>query len=230
MGELTLPDRNFVAVRVAHPDLELVRGGDGRTVHGIAVPWNSPSRVADPGTGVYEEVFLRGSFEHTIRSGGAKVKFLVNHNKLAAPIGVATLLREDAIGLYTELRVSQTREGDDALELIRDGALDSFSVGFKPIRPDWPMTAQLAKRGQTVERREVALREISAVSFPSYTGAAILGVRTDHIGTSTGADDEAAQSTSGVTRQDEAVEQAAQRAVVPTLQQRIQWRLAASSS
>jgi hypothetical protein len=79
-------------------------------------------------------------------------------------------LEERSDGLFGEFRVSATDQGNQALELVRDGVLDSFSVGFAPIQ----------HRGSTtsiVERTEVALREASVVAFPAYVGAAIGGVR-----------------------------------------------------
>jgi hypothetical protein len=94
------------------------------------------------------------------------------------PLGRATELREDAAGLWGAFRVSKTTAGDEALELIRDGALDGLSIGFKPIR-DGPVVDGL------VERLEVALYEVSAVAFPAYAGALVEAVReesTRHLG------------------------------------------------
>lgn len=157
--------------RANQPDLEV--RSDGRTVHGVAVPWDTPARVND-GFGPYTEVFRKGAFERTIRERGHKVKALANHDRRSLPLGRANLVREDAAGLYTEVRVSKTRAGDEALELVRDGALDAFSVGFIPVReregPDG-----------LVERTEVRLNEVSLVAFPAYDGAAIAGIRGDDL-------------------------------------------------
>jgi hypothetical protein len=65
--------------------------------------------------------------------------------------------------------VSKTTAGDEALELLRDGALDSFSVGFAPIRH--------VKRDKVTVRTEVALREASLVTFPAYEDALVQAVR-----------------------------------------------------
>lgn len=153
--------------RASQPDLEV--RSDGRTVHGVAVPWDTPARVND-GFGPYTETFRRGSFERTIRERGHKVKALANHDRRSLPLGRAHVVREDAAGLYTELRVSKTRAGDEALELVRDGALDAFSVGFLPVK-------QVDGPDGLVERTEVRLNEVSLVAFPAYDGAAIAGVR-----------------------------------------------------
>jgi HK97 family phage prohead protease len=138
-------------------------------VHGIVVPFGRTALVSDGGPR-YEEGFDRGAFAKTIRERGDKVKLLSQHNSRANPLGRATLLREDTEGLYGEFRVSQTASGDEALELVRDGALDSFSIGFAPIKH--------VKRGRVTWRTEVGLRETSLVTFPAYDLAMVGGVRT----------------------------------------------------
>lgn len=153
-------------------DLEI--RGDGRTVYGLAVPFDAPTTVNDGG-GEYTEVFRQGAFVKTIAEGAqTRVKFFTNHshrqNKL--PIGVAQSLREDQAGLVGEFRVSKTPDGDQAIELVRDGALDSFSIGFAPVKQKGDPV-----RGGLVERLEVKLREVSLVAFPAYAGATVSGVR-----------------------------------------------------
>lgn len=167
--------------RVTHADLE-IRGGDGRTVAGIAVPYDDPAEIReDYGSryGTFTEVFRRGVFAKTIEERGpAKVKFLLNHEYRKLPLGIATLLREDAEGLYAEFRVSKTTEGDDALESIRDGAVDGLSIGFQPVKDRWN------KEKSAVERLEAKLLEVSATPWPTYENAAIAAVRADgsHLG------------------------------------------------
>ena len=147
---------------------ELEVRSDGRTVVGLAVPWNTPTRVSDGGP-AYLEAFDKGAFARTIVERGDRVKLLALHDSRRMPLGRVNLLREDTNGLYIEARVSNTREGDEALELIRDGALDGLSIGFKPVR-------DLTRAGVVV-RTEVRLNEVSAVSFPAYDDARIQAVR-----------------------------------------------------
>ena len=66
--------------------------------------------------------------------------------------------------------MSNTRDGDEALELVKDGVVDGFSVGFRGLKHN------LAKDG-VVERTEVALHEVSLTPFPAYPGALVAGVR-----------------------------------------------------
>lgn len=156
--------------RVLAPgDLEL--RGDGRTLFGLVVPFDTEARVSDGGR-PYREVFRRGAFTRTIQHRGDRVKLLINHDRQRLPIGKATHLEERSHGLYGEFRVSNTSEGDQALELVRDGVLDAFSVGFKPIQ-------HKGNPATVVERTEVGLNEASVVAFPAYDEALIGGVRMD---------------------------------------------------
>lgn len=162
-------------LRRDYSDLDLEIRSDGRTVYGLAVPFDRPQRVADmtrSGVVQYDEVFRMGSFAQTIAERGERVKFLLNHDKSTLPLGRALSLREDPAGLVGEFRVSKTRAGEEALELIRDGALDGLSVGFKPATHVGDPAS-----GGLVERTSVVLLEVSAVAFPAYDDALIGGVR-----------------------------------------------------
>jgi HK97 family phage prohead protease len=142
------------------PELE-VRSGDGtgRTVYGIAVPYNAPTRITESLT----EVFVRGAFDHQLSRPG-RVKFAREHQALGGElIGAATLLRDDAAGLYVELRVANTPKGNETLELIRAGALDELSIGF--------MEAPGGNRklgGGMVQRTRADLREVAVVLEGAY--------------------------------------------------------------
>lgn len=151
--------------RVAPADLSV--RGDGRTIYGLAVPYDSEATV-DDGAGPYREVFRFGAFTRSAANAG-KVKFLLNHDRKRMPIGRAISLREDKAGLIGEFRVSATRDGDEALELVRDSVLDSFSIGFRRGRE--------RKGNGIVERLDADLSEVSLVAFPAYASAVVAGIR-----------------------------------------------------
>lgn len=146
--------------RAYETDLEIRKDGDGRTIAGIVVPYDVEQRIHHSLT----EVFRRGAFSRVIPNAH-RVKLLVSHDAQALPIGRATLLREDTAGLYGEFRVSKGSRSDDILELVRDGALSEFSIGFQPLkdhrRPDG-----------VVERLAAHLAEVSLVTFGAYGQAA----------------------------------------------------------
>lgn len=146
--------------------LEVRADGDGRTVVGIVVPYNVEQQINRNLT----EVFLPGAFAAVTRAAH-RVKLLVGHDQNQLPQGRATLLREDPAGLYGEFRVSKTQRGDELLELVADGAVDQFSIGFQPL--------QDRKRADgVVERVRAHLAEVSLVTFGAYgMAAAVAGIR-----------------------------------------------------
>ena len=144
--------------------LEIRAEGDGRTVVGIAVPYDVEQRISP----TLVEVFRRGVFRDVTRAAN-RVKLLYQH-KTDAPIGRAIMLEEREQGLYGEFRISKTEAGDEALELIRDGVLSNLSVGFQPLRND-------TVKG-VVNRIKAHLAEVSLVTFGAYGDAAnIVAVR-----------------------------------------------------
>lgn len=146
-------------------DLQVRQDGDGRTIYGIAVPYDKEQRVGQDMT----EVFRRGAFAEVVKAAH-RVKLLRNHD-INNPIGRATVLRETDEGLYAEFKISRTREGDDALELVKDGALDQLSIGFQPIK-------NRKRTDGVIERLKAHLAEVSLVTFGAYgDAAAVAGVR-----------------------------------------------------
>lgn len=150
-----------------------IRSNDGRTVFGIVVPYDDPQPIFDF-DGEYDEVHTFGEFKRSIAERGDRIKLLSQHDRRTNPLGRAVLLEERRSGLYAEFKVSATQAGDEALELIRDGVLDSFSIGFQPIREQWNVGR--TKRTLT----ESKLTEISLVTFPAFESAKVAGVRQQH--------------------------------------------------
>ncbi|GAS87540.1 HK97 family phage prohead protease [Mycolicibacterium brisbanense] len=146
---------------------------EGRTIHGIAVPYEQITNIReldDMGRIVeHREKFTYGSFARSIRERGHKVKLLVGHDERKLPVGRAVDLREDRDGLMAAFEVSDTTAGNDLLTLVREGTVDSFSIGFTPIKERWERDLRI--------HLEAGLREVSAVTWPAYPGAQIAGVR-----------------------------------------------------
>jgi HK97 family phage prohead protease len=151
-------------------DLEVRADGDGRTIQGIVVPYGQTAKVSDGGP-AYQERFQRGAFSQYLNRNPIDKRpvRLLSQHKADLPLGRAVELQETEMGLFGSFRVSDTAYGRDQLELVRDGVLGAFSVGFTPV--------QMRKDGQTTIRTEVALREVSLVTFPAYEGAVITGMR-----------------------------------------------------
>ena len=122
------------------------------TVEGVAVPFGD---IIDTWDGA--ETFDRDcSFD-----GLDEAKLCFEHGET---IGRITKAESTDDGLHITARISDTARGRDAMTLIRDGVLDSFSVGFIPIE------SQKDRDGIT-HRRKVRLLETSIVSWPAYQNA-----------------------------------------------------------
>lgn len=151
------------------PEIEVRSSGDGRTVFGIAVPYGKPQRIDSRLT----EQFAHGAFAKQI-SAAHRVPFTRDHlSQGGSVIGKVTELRDDQAGLYFEAKISKTLAGDETLELLRDGALDQVSIGFR--------TGQDRKLpGGITERATATLTELAVVLNGAYGESAIAsGVRSE---------------------------------------------------
>lgn len=157
--------------RTFAPQLEVRTGAnqDGRTIYGIAVPWNAPMRITD---NLVEE-FHRGAFAHQF-GAAHRIKYAREHMQLGGTlIGRVSMMRDDAAGQYVELRVAKTPTGDETLELVREGALPHLSVGFRE-RPD----GNLRQAGGVVARVKADMFEIASTLEGAYGDlASAAGVR-----------------------------------------------------
>lgn len=114
------------------------------------------------------DMIAPGAFRRSLaRRGGNAVKMLFQHDP-AEPVGVWELCREDGRGLYASGRLlSGVRRGLELAELIRAGAVDGLSIGFRVIK---------SSRDRATGRRlitEIDLWEISVVTFPMLPQARI---------------------------------------------------------
>jgi HK97 family phage prohead protease len=106
------------------------------------------------------DVVEPGAFSASLhRIPAAAIRMLHQHDPLR-PIGRWTVAVEDAVGLWVEGLIDPA--GPDAaraLALVRAGALDGLSIGFRAL------AATPRPRGGRV-LHEIDLREISLVAFP----------------------------------------------------------------
>ena len=163
--------------------------GNGRGVYGIAVPFDTPASIND-WQGTYRETFARGAFAKTIKEQGARIKLLAHHDTRMLLGGAPHLVETDQ-GLEIEAQIARTRDGDDVLELIRAGALDSFSIGFSPVKGGDKWNDDMNE----VVRTAVRLHEVSLVPFPAYETALVGGTRTTSTTPDVGPDEAAAEDT-----------------------------------
>lgn len=120
----------------------------------------------------YGEIIKPGAFRKTLaerkRTGGPAMFWSHNPDQ---PIGVWQELAEDARGLkVTGKLVTETVRGAEALALLKAGAVNGLSIGFR---------ARAAERSPNGARvlTDIELVEISLVSLPSASKARVTSVR-----------------------------------------------------
>jgi|SRR5215831_12865626 len=152
--------------------------GDGRTLVGLAVPFDVELDVSDWWED-YTEVFRKGSFAKTIRDRKHAVPLLVSHERRGLPIGAATELSEEADGLHAAFHLAATPKADEVLALVLEGAISGLSIGFEPVTHKVTEgTKRTPPSARDLhERSEVILREVSVCNFPAYEDAGVAGVR-----------------------------------------------------
>ncbi len=125
------------------------------------------------------DVVMPGAFAETlVRRGAAGVKMLWQH-KASEPIGTWLSLEEDTRGLRVtgrlNLAVGKARE---VLALMREGAVDGLSIGFRAQRTQRDAATGLRRL------KKVDLWEISLVTFPMLPQARVTALKrapVDHL-------------------------------------------------
>jgi len=120
------------------------------------------------------DVIEKGAFAKSIRKRKAKgVKLLYQH-KSDMPIGVFDDIKEDDHGLVVKGRLAlKTQAGAEAYELLKMGALDGLSIGFRVN----PSEVSYDKRANKRIIKEVDLMEVSLVTFPMNPQATVMSVK-----------------------------------------------------
>jgi len=118
------------------------------------------------------DLVMPGAFAESLRAKGARgIKLLFQHNP-DEPIGVWVDLREDARGLLVHGRllpgVARARE---VLELMRAGALDGLSIGFRTVKGRTDPKSGIRRLDK------IDLWEISIVTFPMLADARVSFVK-----------------------------------------------------
>jgi HK97 family phage prohead protease len=121
------------------------------------------------------DVVEPGAFAASLaRRGIAGVKMLWHHDP-AEPIGTWLDIREDARGLAVRGRIlTELARGREALVLMRAGAVDGLSIGFRTVRARPEMVGRKSAGRRLIE---VDLWEISLVTFPMLPAARIAAVK-----------------------------------------------------
>lgn len=148
------------------PALEPV--GDGWTVEGLAVPYDSPARVSDDGVTFYREAFTHGAFTRDCSKGGRWVNLMLGHHGDDGDrfLGRCVALAEESDGLHAAFRLDRTHPHAEA---ARAGELTRWSVSARVYRS----RAEGPTDDRLVYREACGLSHVAATSTPQYAGAGV---------------------------------------------------------
>jgi HK97 family phage prohead protease len=115
---------------------------------------------------MWKDKLLYGCCTKTLKENGKNIKLLFEHNRERV-IGKIVNFEDSFEGLYIKAKIS---EAEPELKIkIREGLYDSMSIGFVEIKS----TPIMDDKGAFTENQisEIALKEISVVSFPAFKKA-----------------------------------------------------------
>jgi Escherichia/Staphylococcus phage prohead protease len=123
-------------------------------------------------TDLGRDMVMPGAFAASLRRRGTGgVKMLYQHDP-AEPIGVWEEIREDDRGLWVKGRLTAgVARAREVLSLMRDGALDGLSIGYRTVR------GRSDRKSGIRQLIEIDLWEISVVTFPMLPEARVEAVK-----------------------------------------------------
>lgn len=138
-----------------------LRAGEDAVIEGYASVFGQVDGAGDiVQPGAYRAALARLSEE------GRRVKMLWQHDP-AQPIGVWDSVTEDARGLLVRGRLlSEVQRGAECLALVRAGAIDGLSIGYRTLRAE--------AEGAGRRLWELDLWEVSLVTFPLAPSARLV--------------------------------------------------------
>src|SRR3954471_6487912 len=118
------------------------------------------------------DMVMPGAFTQTLKQRGLrKIPMLFQHDP-AEPVGVWLELVEDWRGLKARGRlIPDVMRAKELLSLIRAGAIDGLSIGYRTVR------GQIDPKTRVRRLYQVDLWEISIVTFPLLNGARVAALK-----------------------------------------------------
>lgn len=103
------------------------------------------------------------------KQNGTMPKMFWMHKSHDLPVGVWLDMKEDAKGLWMKGKLSKTTMGSDIEILAKDGALDTFSIGYNVIEEKW--------NGDHNDLIKVHIVETSWVTFGCNDKSTLIGIK-----------------------------------------------------
>lgn len=174
-----LPRKNLRAY-VPSQNFEVREPADGEAndgsveFEGYAIKWEEEAQIGGFFFS-FREKFKKGSFKKTIAErgpqGNGQIKFKARHPWAESNAGKFLELKEDATGLFFRARTIATDAGRNMAVELREGVVDTLSVGFDALQELFDKEENL----RTII--EARLFEISGVDWPAYEGAKVTATR-----------------------------------------------------
>lgn len=169
-----------MSLYVDHEAMKAALGGKGGTMQPITFDTKGVSDEGDfegyastfGNVDQCRDIVVAGAFAASLKARPAgKIKVLREH-RWDSPIGVLTEAKEDGRGLYVKGRlVLESAMGRETHALMKAGAVDGISIGFRTIRDE-------IDRAKGVRKLlEIDLREVSIVTFPMNEAATVSAVK-----------------------------------------------------
>ena len=117
---------------------------------------------------------IDGVYSKSIKAhvdNGTMPKMLWMHDPKSLPIGKWVSMKEDAKGLMLEGEFANTERGREVYTLMKSGALDSFSIGYRVIQEKWNAGMQCN------DLVEVDIKEISVVNFACNEESRLVNIK-----------------------------------------------------
>ncbi len=128
--------------------LEIRAEGDGGVIQGYGSVFGNRDS--------YGDVIEKGAFAASIARRSPKMLW---QHRMDKPIGVWDEVEEDDKGLRMKGRVADTAQGREAMALVKMGAMDGLSIGFRTIKDE--------VNGEDRLLKEIDLWEVSFVTIPA---------------------------------------------------------------
>ncbi len=142
---------------------------EGKTITGVAVPYESPSQLLHDRPRAYREQFQPGAFPHI----GDNVALYLQHDHKSCPLartGAGTLsFTETPEGLRFSATLPDSRP--DIAEAVSRGDVAGVSIGFTALDDEWNHRSKSMPSSRIVTKAH--LFELSLVANPAYPGATI---------------------------------------------------------
>jgi len=121
------------------------------------------------------DIVERGAYKRTLDRFNASQKAMpfLAHHRHDKPIGRILELKDSDEGLYFKARFSDSHDGQNVRSQFLDGTLDSFSIGYRVLQKQ----ADRLNDRKVLRLKEIALHEISAVTFPCNELAKLSAVK-----------------------------------------------------